>query len=86
MADKEKVFVDGLIFKGKQEKDPDFVKGHLAIKADDLIAFIQKHRKSDGWLNIDMKKSAGGKLYLELNTFVPKKKDEEEINPEDLPW
>lgn len=85
MAEKETVFVDGLIFKGRAEKDPEFVKGHLSIKADTLIAFIHKHRKTDGWLNIDMKKSRGGKLYLELNTWTPPSK-EEQINPEDVPF
>lgn len=84
---KEAVFVDGMIFKKPKEGAPDFVKGHISIKAPELIAFLQKHQKSDGWVNIDMKKSKdGSKLYFQLNDWTPPKKEGAEITPEDLPW
>ena len=84
---KAAVFVDGMIFKKPKEGAPDFVKGHISIKAPELIAFLQKHAKADGWVNIDMKKSKdGGKLYFQLNEWTPPKKEGEEITPEDLPW
>lgn len=83
---KEAVFVDGMIFKKPKEGAPDFIKGHVSIKAPELIAFLQKHAKSDGWVNIDMKKSKdGAKLYFQLNDWTPPKK-EDEVKPEDLPW
>ena len=91
---KEAVFVDGMIFKKPREGAPDFVKGHVSIKAPDLIKFLQKHAKLDGWVNIDMKKSKeGGKIYFQLNTYAPPIKSpalpdfpEEEINPDDIPF
>lgn len=73
---KESVLVDGLFFKKPIETAPDFVKGHISIKAKELIAFIEKHQKADGWVNVDLLKSKDGtKLYFKLNTWEPPKKD-----------
>lgn len=89
MAEKQ-VFVDGLIAKFPHEKAPSFVKAHLSIKATELIAFIEKHRKPDGWLNLDLLTSKDGtKMYATLNEW--KKEDKKEsaepvINKEDVPW
>lgn len=67
MADK--IFVDGLRFDRPNEKAPEWVKGKLSIFADKLIPFIEKYRNERGYLNLDLKESKEGKLYLELNTF-----------------
>lgn len=75
--DNETIFVDGMIFKSKHENAPDFVLGSIAIKVDDLTAFLAKHRKEDGWVNIDFlrgkPKNEGekGKPYFKLNTWKP---------------
>jgi hypothetical protein len=83
---KESVLVDGMFFKKPIETAPDFVKGHVSIKAKELMAFIEKHQKADGWVNIDLLKSKdGSKLYFKLNTWEPPKKDEA-ITPEDIPF
>jgi hypothetical protein len=66
----EKVFADGFIFKRK-EKAPDFVIGSQSIKVDEAIAFLQLYQK-DGWVNLDIKQSKGGKYYCELDTWEPK--------------
>ena len=68
---KEKIFADGFRFEKPREGSPEFVKGRLSIKAPEAIIFLQKHQNNGGWVNIDLKKSAGGKLYLELNTWQP---------------
>lgn len=68
MAD-EKVFADGFIFK-RNNNAPDFVVGRMSIKLDDAIAFLKEHQ-SNGWVNIDIKKSQGGKFYTELDTWKP---------------
>jgi hypothetical protein len=68
----EKIFANGLIFKAPREGAPDFVKGSLSIKVQEFIEFIEfleAFVKPDGWLNIDIKESRGGKLYCELNTY-----------------
>ena len=67
---KEKVFVDGMIFKPKNLNAPDFIKGSLSVKVEEFPIFLKKH-DNKGWVNIDIKQSQGGKIYLELNTFRP---------------
>lgn len=70
----EKIFADGVIVK-RHERAPDFVKCNLSIKMKDLIEFAKQHHK-DGWLNLQVKESKAGKLYCELDTFVPTPKEE----------
>jgi len=68
------VFADGFIFKRPREGAPEFVKGALSLKVDEAIAFLQKHN-SGGWVNLDLKNSQGGKLYLQLNDWKPPTQD-----------
>ena len=70
----EPTFADGFIFKRPNEGAPDFVKGALSIKVNEAIAFLQKHN-SGGWVNLDLKNSQGGKLYLQLNDWKPPTQD-----------
>jgi hypothetical protein len=65
----EKIFVDGMIVK-RRENAPDFVICNLSLKGTELVAFMRKHHK-DGWLNIQVKLSKGGKYYAELDTWQP---------------
>jgi len=85
----DKIFADGFIFK-RSENAPDFVIGSLSIKVEDATAFLKKHDKN-GWVNLQIKNSQGGKPYMELDTFEPKKQGQpqapvqkEEVN--DLPF
>ena len=71
----EKTFAEGLIFKLPSEKALDFVKGSLSIKVDEFIAFLEKNAKN-GWVNVNLKLSKGGKAYAELDTWEPKGKQE----------
>lgn len=66
---KEKIFVDGLGFKKPRENAPDFVKGNISINVKRLQEFLVKHGAGKEWLNCDLKKSQGGKLYIELNVW-----------------
>jgi len=84
MADK--IFADGFRFEKPREGAPEFVKGKLSIKVPEAIAFLTKHQTNAGWVNLDLKKSKKGTLYLELNTFTPKKQDEDSIDPENIPF
>ena len=70
----EPTFADGFIFKRPNEGAPDFVKGALSIKVNEAIAFLQKHN-SGGLVNLDLKNSQGGKLYLQLNDWKPPTQD-----------
>lgn len=69
MNDQEKVFVDGLIVK-RNDSAPDFVICNLSLKGAELVEFMRKHQK-DGWVNVQVKRSKGGKLYAELDTWEP---------------
>jgi len=65
----EKIFVNGMIAK-RHPNAPDFVKASLSLKMSELIEFARQHHK-DGWLNIQIKESKGGKYYAELDTWEP---------------
>lgn len=98
MADQEKIFADGFVFK-RNEKAPDFVVGRLSIKVEDAIAFMKKHEKS-GWVNLNVKTARSGNYYMDLDTFQandssPKEKAtetkqqptvQEEEDDQDLPF
>ncbi len=74
MADK--IFPEGLVIKLRHERAPEWVKGGLAIKVDDFTAFLKKHEKSDGWVNIDLLEAKSGKPYACLNQWKPKESDD----------
>jgi len=70
----ETIFADGFIFKRK-ENAPDFVVGSQSIKVEEAIAFLQANQKN-GWVNLDIKQSKGGKYYCQLDTWQPTKPKE----------
>jgi len=72
----ETIFADGFIFKRK-ENAPEFVVGSQSIKVEEAIAFLQANQKN-GWVNLDIKQSKGGKYYCQLDTWQPKPKAEKE--------
>lgn len=80
MEQKEKIFADGFRFEKPREGSPEFVKGKLSIKVPEAIAFLNQHQSNAGWVNLDLKKSAKGSLYLELNTWTPSKQKEDDLD------
>lgn len=75
MSDVE--FVNGLIFKMPRDNAPEFVKGSLSIRTEEMITFLQS--KNTEWINIDLKVSKAGKAYAQVNTFVPESKQDSAI-------
>lgn len=65
----EKKFIDGMRYNEPREKAPAWVKGHISVNAAQFLPFMEANQDERGWLNIDIKESKGGKLYLELNTY-----------------
>lgn len=65
------IFVDGLLFKKRREKAPDWIKGHASMKIADFIAWLKIHGKGKEWINFDLCQSAKGSLYFKLDTFTP---------------
>ena len=67
----EKVFAQGLIAK-RRDQAPEFVTCSLSIKVDEFKEFLDTHADK-GWVNLNVKKSQGGKYYAELDTWKPNK-------------
>lgn len=86
------IFIDGLKFDKPNEGAPEFIKGKLSIHAERLTKFIAEHKNENGYINIDLKKSKEGKLYLALNNYkkdgvvTEKPKGNEQIAPDDIPF
>ena len=76
MSEQEKVFAEGIYFDKPREGAPDFIKGRISLKREALLPFVEKHTNEKGYINLDLKKSQGGKLYLELNDWKPEQKEE----------
>lgn len=84
-------FVDGLIVKAPHEKAPDYVKAQISIKVEDLGKWLRgKYKASlenDGWINLDVKESKGGKWYASVSTYKPKEKDApKKADADDIPF
>lgn len=88
----DKTFANGLIVKAPREGAPEFVKATLSIKTEEFVAFLEAHTKADGWCNIDVKESRGGKWYAELNSWTKGGKVEavepttDEPDPSQIPF
>jgi hypothetical protein len=67
----EKVFAQGLIAK-RRDQAPEFVTCSLSVKVDEFKDFLDTHA-ANGWVNLNVKKSQGGKYYAELDTWKPNK-------------
>jgi len=67
-------FLNGLIFKMPHDKAPDFVKGSLSIKREEMIQALQE--LSDDWINLDLKVSKQGKAYAQINEWKPTNQEE----------
>tara|TARA_R110000796_G_scaffold252271_1_gene385874 strand:+ start:3250 stop:3540 length:291 start_codon:yes stop_codon:yes gene_type:complete len=63
----EKIFAEGFSFK-RRDNAPEFVIGRQSIKVDEAVAFLMANVKN-GWVNLDIKLSQGGKYYMELDTW-----------------
>ena len=66
---KEKVFVDGLIIKDPRQGQKEWILANLYMKRDELIGWLQK--QPEDFIALHMKRSRGGKLYLEVDTWMP---------------
>ena len=87
----DKIFAEGIYFK-RNDNAPDFAIGKLSINTEQSRPFFKEHVK-DVWLNLEVKRSKGGKYYVELDTWEPKKEAPPESPPpamddldDDLPF
>ena len=78
----EKIWVDGLWFNMPHEKAPDFVKGSVSIHVERFATWLnEKNTLADenGKIRISLKLSREGKGYAEVDTYKPKKQDDDEF-------
>jgi hypothetical protein len=67
------IFADGIIAK-RSDNAPEYVLVNLSIKVDEAVAFLQQHQ-SNGWVNLQVKRSKQGKIYAALDTWKPTQGD-----------
>jgi hypothetical protein len=66
MSTTERFFAEGAIVK----KSTYGFK--ISIKKDEFVKFLNANTKEGGWVNLELKETiAGGKFYLELDTWKP---------------
>jgi len=73
---KEKIFADGINFY-QNDNAPEFIIGDIEFKVEEAIAFLKKNVKANGKCRVTAKISKSGNIYCELNTWEPKKQEEE---------
>jgi hypothetical protein len=66
----EKQFVNGLVFKPKSDKAPEWVLGGLSINVPAFLEWLETQPKSQ-WINVQFKMGKSGKPYAELDTWQP---------------
>jgi len=76
-------FVNGLIFKLPHENAPDFVKGSLSIRREELMTFLTT--KTGDWINIDLKVGKSGKAYAQVNNWSPEKQEAPQSQSQSAP-
>lgn len=75
----EKNFPRGIFFNERRDNAPEWIRGSIAFNLSEFIEWAERSQDENGRLNIDIKvakKKPGeksGKIYLDLNTFRPKK-------------
>jgi len=72
-------FASGIYFDTPHEKAPDYVLGRISVNADKFIAWLEAQEKSEkGYVNMNVKRSKGGKVYVELDTWKPTKQKQQQ--------
>jgi len=72
---------EGFFLKPPHDNAPGWIKGQIGIKVETAIEYLKKVQNDKGYVNLDLKESKNGKLYLDLNNFIPKPLEERTIAP-----
>jgi hypothetical protein len=65
----DKVFANGMIVKDRGNA-PEWVIAKVSIKVEEFIQTLQQHA-DNGWVNLNIQRSRGGKDYVEIDTWKP---------------
>jgi len=77
----ESTLPEGFFLKPPHDNAPAWIKGEIGIKIDTAIEYLKKVQNDKGYVNLTLKESKAGKLYLDLNTFQPKPPEERTVAP-----
>lgn len=87
----EKKFVEGA-FVSRRETAPEFVITDISF-SEKFIDYFKENCNVKGYLNLQLKRSQGGKLYLDLNDWQPSNQgqsnsqgQQEEIEVSEIPF
>ena len=67
----EKEFPKGIRFYEPSERAPKFIRGSISVNVNEFFLWAEQHKNERGYLNLDVKESKGGKVYVDLNTYQP---------------
>ena len=89
--EKDNNFIDGMFVNQPKETTPDYVKADISIKVFDFVKYAESNQNAKGYLNLQILVSKAGKHYAKLNTWTPKKSDEDKMlediqNEEQIPF
>ena len=73
----EVIFPKGMMIKKRKpdsQPPPDWVKAEFSFKCSEFAEFMNEHASND-WINITLKESQKGNLYLALDTWKPTEGD-----------
>ena len=62
-------FLNGILVKAPREGAPDFVKGSISIKREELLTSLSS--ETSEWINLDIKESKKGTWYCAINDWKP---------------
>ncbi len=70
-------FADGIYYKDPHPKAPDFIRGTISIQREKFIGWLQQ--KEGDYVNLDIKESQKGNLYIAVNDFKPTKAEKPQV-------
>jgi hypothetical protein len=65
----ENEFPKGIMIRKPKDNAPDFIRGQISLKLDEAIPYLQSKASFNNWLNIDIKISKQGSMYLAVNNY-----------------
>ena len=68
--DDKKEFPKGIYFSEARDSAPDFIKGHISLNQE-IVEYYNSKKNAKGYVNLDIKQSKAGKMYLDFNDWTP---------------
>lgn len=72
MENKKDLTTYGMFFNARTENQPFWLKGKISIKVPQFVEWLNKVKNSQEYVNLDLKESKDGRLYIQLNDYQPK--------------